>query len=208
MKKIVWLLFLGICFCETALSQETDEVETTATPAVATKAARPSPNTWSVGLSTLQWNDKLGLRSGLLSDSDFANYNALILTAQNEIIFKRWGWSLGAFIGSGRANGGGNGTVITYEENKVAFTVLGVTPRAFYRLSGRITAGLSAMIFTRNIDWPTDSSSLTVDSGRNLNAMGLVDLNIRVFQKWDFYQGIGPLAEGSTLWRLGVTRRF
>lgn len=64
------------------------------------------------------------------------------------------------------------------------------------------------MLFYKNIDWPKETSTQTIDSGRSLNVTGIADLNIRLFQKWDFYTGIGPLTEGSTLWKIGVNYRF
>ncbi|WP_374074003.1 acid shock protein [Bdellovibrio bacteriovorus] len=187
-----------------------EATETPAAPAkTAARAARPkSLQSWGVSLSALQWNENLKLQQGINTDKDVANYNGLIVTLQKEITYYRWGWSAGAFIGSGRANGGGNSSVITYEKSKVAFTVFGVSPRVFYRLSGRINAGVTGMAFMKNIDWPKDATNQTIDSGRNLNVMGMADLNVRLFQKWEFYSGIGPLSEGATLWKIGMNYRF
>lgn len=191
-----------------AAPSTTTESTTPAPVATRAKAPRKSLEAWGVGLSALQWNEKLKLQQGITSESDFANYNGMIVTFQKEVTYYRWGWSAGVFIGAGRANGGGNGSVINYQKSKVAFTVFGVSPRVFYRLSGRINAGVSAMAFMKNIDWPKDVGGQSVDSGRNLNVMAMPDLNVRLFQKWDFYSGIGPLAEGSTLWKIGVNYRF
>lgn len=220
MRKIFLFLFISSLLAHSSLAQEaTSEEEEepaasseTAAPAeakTATRAARPkSLQSWGVSLSALQWNENLKLQQGINTDKDVANYNGLIVTLQKEITYYRWGWSAGAFIGSGRANGGGNSSVITYEKSKVAFTVFGVSPRVFYRLSGRINAGITGMAFMKNIDWPKDATNQTIDSGRNLNVMGMADLNVRLFQKWEFYSGMGPLSEGATLWKVGMNYRF
>jgi|GEM_PF-1421674 len=219
MKKIFLFLFVSSLLAHTALAQEAPSEDSEETPAATEAAETPAPKTtakprakslesWGVGLSALQWNEPLKLQQGVTNDTDYANFNGMTLSLQKEISYYRWGWSMGAFLGSGRASGGGNSSAISYEKGKVAFTVYGISPRVFYRLSGRINTGLTAMIFMKNIDWPEDAGNQTINSGRNTNLMGLMDLNIRLFQKWDFYSGIGPLAEGATLWKVGVNYRF
>jgi len=37
---------------------------------------------------------------------------------------------------------------------------------------------------------------------------GIADMNVRLFRKLDFYQGIGPMAEGTTLWKIGLNYRY
>lgn len=215
MKK--WLLFflLSSLFSLTAVAQEEvfgDEQTTeTSAPATTTKPATTrfrSQASWGLSLSTLQWDDRLRIQQGINNVIDVANFNAVTVTLQREFTHQHWGWSAGAFIGSGRANGGGNSSLIAYEKSMVAFTTFGVSPRVFYRLSGRINAGLTGMVFFKSMDWPKDASNQTVDAGRNLNVTGLADLNIRLFQKWDFYSGIGPLSEGATIWKIGMNYRF
>jgi hypothetical protein len=162
---------------------------------------------WGVSLSTFSWNDKLKLRQGVAADTDYANYNSFIITLQKEFNIGRWGYVAGLFAGSGQANGGGNSSTITYQESKVPFTLIGVSPRVFYNMSEKVSMGVSALVFTRMISWP-EQAGLTIDAGRNINATILADLNLRIFDHWDFYQGVGPVAEGATLWKLGITYRF
>lgn len=162
----------------------------------------------SISLSSIQWNDALKLQQGISTDKDFANYNGLILGIQRDVYYRRWGWSIGGFIGSGRANGGGVAQTISYQEDKVPFTVYGVSPRVFYRHSGRISLGVTGMGFMKSISWPTDDATLNIDDGRKLNMMALLDINLRLFPRWDFYSGIGPLAEGATLWKIGLNYRY
>lgn len=161
----------------------------------------------AITLSSIMWNDTLKLQQGITTDKDFANYNGLILGVQRDVLYHRWGWSLGGFIGSGRANGGGVATNLTYQQDKVPFTVYGVSPRIFYRHTGRINLGITGLAFMKSIAWPTDGT-INIDSGRNLNMMAMLDLNIRLFPRWDFYSGIGPLREGATLWKIGLNYRY
>lgn len=168
---------------------------------------KKNSSNWGFSVSSLSWNDKLKLRQGITSDTEYANYNSFIVTVQKEFNIKRWGYSVGLFGGMGQANGGGNSTTITYLKSKVNYSVFGVAPRVFYRMSERIAIGMSALVFSRVIDWPTESG-VTIDAGRNINATILGDINIRIFTNWDFYQGVGPLAEGATMWKLGVNYRF
>lgn len=190
---------------DTPAAEAAESAGTSATPAATPKKVRSREN-WGLSLSTLQWDETLRIQDGITNSHVPANYNAVTITAMKEVTYLRWGWSAGAFIGSGRSNGGSDSE--PYLADKVAFTVYGVAPRAFYRLSGRINAGLSGMLFFKVIDWPKASSTQTVDAGRSMNISALMDLNIRLFQRWDFYTGIGPLTEGSTIWKIGVNYRF
>lgn len=208
MKKILLLLAFTTTFSHTALAQEEESSEEDGISVETTTSSSPrkSISHWGVSLSTLQWNETLRVQDGVTNSKHAANYNALTVTALREITYKHWGWSFGAFIGSGRANGGAEGSA--YLADKVAFTTYGIAPRAFYRLSGRVNAGLSGMMFYKNIDWPENTGTQQIDAGRKLFAMGLLDLNVRLFQRWDFYSGLGPLTEGATLWKIGVNYRF
>lgn len=225
MKYLIAIITLTLLIGSVSKAQEITEEDTAAAtgeesvadpsteesaeeaPVVSAKVAAArnrSSASWNVGLSLLQWNENLKIIQAGTTSSDFANYNGMMVSVQKETIYYRWGYSAAAFLGAGRANGGGMGT---YLADRVAFNVIGVQPRIFWRYSGRINVGVSAMAFMKNIDWPTAALE-TVDSGRKTNIMGLADMNIRLFQKYDLYQGIGPLAEGSTLWRVGVNYRF
>lgn len=213
MKK--WMLVLMACLLtQNVLAQEETDTEETpaaeapAAPATTTakKPAVRARENWSLSLSTLQWDETLRIQDGITNTKVPANYNAITVTIMKEVTYYRWGWSAGAFIGAGRSNGGSDAD--PYLADKVAFTTYGISPRVFYRLSGRINAGVTGMLFYKNIDWPKETSTQTIDSGRSLNVTGIADLNIRMFQKWDFYTGIGPLTEGSTLWKIGVNYRF
>ncbi|AHZ85032.1 hypothetical protein Bb109J_c2339 [Bdellovibrio bacteriovorus] len=210
MKKWMFVL-IATLLTQNVLAQEEAETEEApsaeaAPVATAKKPAVRARENWGFSLSTLQWDETLRVQDGITSTKVPANYNAITVTIMKEITYYRWGWSAGAFIGAGRANGGSDAD--PYLSDKVAFTTYGISPRVFYRLSGRINAGVTGMLFYKNIDWPKETSTQTIDSGRSLNVTGIADLNIRLFQKWDFYTGIGPLTEGSTLWKIGVNYRF
>ncbi|WP_347357538.1 hypothetical protein [Bdellovibrio sp.] len=210
MKKTLLLLLTMSLLAHTAYAQEESDDSSSETPAAET-TAKKSPGTrsqesWGISLSTVQWNETLRVQDGINMSRQPANYNAIIVTLMKEITYYRWGWSAGVFIGSGRANGGVAGE--GYLQDKVAFTTYGASPRGFYRFSGRINAGITLMGMYKNIDWPRETSTQIVDAGRNLYVGGLLDLNIRLFKKWDFYSGVGPLTEGTTLWKIGANYRF
>lgn len=207
-KSFFTMLLFTLCLSSLGLAQEGEASEFDEQPAVPQVKVKSRPSTWSLGLSLLQWNEVLELRQGMTLENDAANFTGVIISGEKEFLFARWGATLGAFFGTGRAVGGGNTTVIEYQKDKVAYSMFGVSPRIFYRLSGRINAGLSGLIYSRNIQWPVDNPLIRVDSGRSLNALPMLDLNVRIFRSWDFYQGIGSYSNGSTMWRLGLHYRF
>lgn len=162
---------------------------------------------WSVSLSTLQWNEALDLKQAGKSETDVANYSGLSLGIQKDFVHGHWGWNIGGFVGAGRANGGGNGT-ITYEKDRQSFTIFGLTPRIYWNMNGRISLGLTALLYVRNIDWPQDTAGVSVDPTGNFTATALADLNLRLSKSFDFYQGIGPLNKSATFWKFGLAYRF
>lgn len=207
MKKLLLLLLTSTLLAQGAIAQEaeSEEYEGFAEEVQPTNA-KPFSRI-SMGISSIQWNNSLKLQQGINMAKDYANYSGLAFSIQREVHYLKWGWAAAAFVGAGRAVGGGNSIVVPYEKDKVAFTVYGLSPRVFYRLSGKISAGITMMAFLRNIDWPA-TTGMTIDSGRNVNVAGLADLNLRIFQQWDFYSGIGPLAEGATFWKVGLNYNF
>lgn len=138
-----------------------------------------------------------------------ANYNGLAVGFAKETTFLHWGWNFGVLFGVGRAAGGGDdtGTGISYSQDKQAFSIIGLTPRVFWRLANRVNVGASAFVYSRNIDWPSETA-MNVESGRKMNTAVLADLNIKLLNQWDFYQGIAPLEAGATLWKIGINYRF
>jgi hypothetical protein len=174
----------------------------TATQAPAAKTRRLE--NWVFGGAVMQWSEEMRFRQAGATRRSVANFNGAILQASKEFTYYRVGWSLGAFVGSGKANGDSPGL---YEEGNLVFSVLGAQTRAFYRLNGRVNFGLSFMIFNRNLAWP-ELNGVSAESGKNPNINGVADLNVRLFKNWDFYQGIGPMAEGTTLWKIGLNYRY
>ncbi|MGZ3769520.1 MAG: hypothetical protein ACXVCP_04440 [Bdellovibrio sp.] len=207
MKKIFLLLLASSLLVQKGFAQEHGE-ETTEPTAEQTSTVSVKSSRWSVTLGVLQWTEKLKIQQGALSEKDIANLNALALGVQKEMTYIHWGWNVAGLVGAGRAVGGGTTTAISYQKDKVAFSVFGLSSRVFYRFSDRINAGLTAMAFAKNIDWPLDAANQTVESGKKTNVLPLADLNIRLFRNWDFYTGIGPIVDEGTLWKVSLNYRF
>ncbi|MGZ3782869.1 MAG: hypothetical protein ACXVCY_19655, partial [Pseudobdellovibrionaceae bacterium] len=109
MRKLFLFIILSSAFNQAVLAQEAPTEETEPTPTMtATEKSHRAISNWSLGLSVLQWNETLKLQQSPLSANDFANYNALAVTAQTEKTYLHWGWNAGVFIGAGGAAGGGN----------------------------------------------------------------------------------------------------
>jgi hypothetical protein len=201
-----FLIFLSLPL----LAQESSEDTGLEIPAPVAQTAAVGSNkirrieNWVLGGALMQWSEEMRFRQAGVTKRSVANFNGAILQASKEYTYYRIGWSLGAFVGSGKANGDSPGL---YEEGNLVFSVLGAQTRGFYRLNGRVNFGLSFMIFNRNLAWP-ELNGVTAESGKNPNINGVVDLNVRLFKNWDFYQGIGPMAEGTTLWKIGLNYRY
>lgn len=208
MKKVFLILLLSFSFVPQVFAQEESTTEYEGFPDEQAPTADNPTSDVVIGLSTIQWNDNLKLQQGITIVQDYANYSGLSLTVQKEKNYAFWGWSAGAFLGAGQAVGGGNSSTLDYKKNKLAFIVYGVSPRVFYRMTGRLSPGVTLMAFMKNIDWPTTITGPRVDAGRNLNLTALMDLNVRLFPQWDFYTAMGPLSEGATFWKIGANYHF
>ncbi|HWU44016.1 MAG TPA: hypothetical protein VN132_11280 [Bdellovibrio sp.] len=210
MKKIIFVLLLASSFLISARSyaDETNNNNEIRGELGDGKDSNKSVSSWAFSLSSLQWNETLVLRQPGKSDTDVANFSGLALGLQKEITYYHWGWNIGGFFGSGRANGGGNSTSIPYVQSRQSFSIFGLTPRAFYRLSGRINVGVSALAYLRNIDWPAANAGTTVEASKNFTVTALADLNLRISNSFEFYQGIGPLSDSGTFWKIGLNYRF
>lgn len=211
MKKLLIACFL-VLLAHPAMAQvNVDDIElddgsaTSAAPRSVTPAARPRfLNNWVLGGAVMQWSEEMRYRQAGLTKRGVANFNSMILQASKEYTFYRFGWSVGGFVGSGKANGDSPGL---YQEGNIVYSVLGAQIRAFYRLTGRVNFGTTVLLFNRNFAWP-DATGITAESGKNPNINGVIDMNLRLFNNWDFYQGIGPMAEGTTMWKIGLNYRY
>ncbi len=186
---------------------------TDSTQVNATTAARPRPmrlpvqslSSWAVGLTTLQWNEKLTVSQLGTTTNSNLNFNGAGLVLQKETIYRQWGWNFGGMIAGGRANGGPFNNDVKIERQ--SFSMIALTPRIFWRLTNSVNVGGTAMIYMRNIDLPT-GNGVEMTAGRKNNAGFLADMNLRIFKTWDFYQAIGPINDGAYLWKVGVNYRF
>jgi hypothetical protein len=202
MKKVFLILILVL----SSIAHAADDNNAEGTEVLDLPTGK-SKTSWSAGISLFQWNEQMTLQQNANTSTDVANFNALGLIATREVMFYNWGWSLGLLIGGGRANGGGNSQAISYLQSKQPFSMVGFEPRVFWRLSGRVSIGLTALIFNRSISWPS-ASGVTADSGHTINATAMADLYLRLFQHIDLYQAIGPLTNYGTIWQIGLAYRF
>ncbi len=160
---------------------------------------------WGAGFSTIQWSEVLKIEQAGLATTSTANYNGVLLSVQRDVYYYSWGWSLSGVLGFGGANGGSSAG---YYQKQVPFTLAGLTSRLFYRASGRLSVGASAQALYKKAKWPTENGD-TVESGADMNLMGMFDMSLPIFSRWDLYQGIGPVGENSAaFWRIGVVYRY
>jgi hypothetical protein len=194
---------------EAAGNNTTSDSESAAGVTTARPRAKRLPITslssWAVGVTTLQWNENMTVSQLGTTTSSNMTFNGMGLQVQKETIFLQWGWSVGAMLAAGRANAGPFGNDLKIDRQN--FSMLAITPRVFWRLSNKVNIGGTALVYMRNIDLPS-GNGVDATAGRKNNAAILADMNLRIFKAWDFYQAIGPIAEGAYLWKIGVNYRY
>ena len=213
MKKMLLLpLLLSLslnAFAQEEPDPETPEVAPASRARVRVPRAATSATYQSVGVGYMVWNEDLRLQQSGVVTSAPANYQGASVNFQSETIYRRWGWSVAGFIGSGRANAGDAfDAQVPYTQAKQAWTLLGASPRVFYRLTGRVNMGLSVPLMMKMVEWPA-APGMTIDSGKKMITSGAFDFSIRLNNKWDLYQGIGALSnDSSTMWRVSLNYRL
>jgi hypothetical protein len=161
---------------------------------------------WSVGVSTLQWNENITLNQTGTNERTTANYSGLGLNFEREILFPTWGWVLAGFLGKGQANAGG-ATTVPYQIDRQNFTIIGFNPGLFHRLTEQVQLGISALIYNRSIDL-SSGSAVTVSPARDLTSTALLNIKLNLSETFEFQQNIGPLDTGATFWSIGLNYKF
>lgn len=169
-----------------------------------------SHDSYLLGLSYLQWSEQMSLQSGGVVAQDVANFSGYQLSFESEISSSNFGASMGLCLGQGKAAGGGNSSTISYQSGRQSWMSYGAFARVYQKLTGRIYLGLRAPLFSRKVQWPSSGVGMSAESGKGLNAGLLLELNIRVTKKLDFFQAVGPFssADGATLLLAGLAYRF
>lgn len=169
----------------------------------------PTRTEWLMGASYLRWNERLRLQRNALLDTDTANFSGLNLNVEYQILYRRWGMGTGFSFGGGRANGGGNSTVVAYTRNNEAWTSFGAMAKVFYRWAPRVSFAVTMPLILRQISWLSPDGVTEANSGQNINLGVLLGIGIRLNKNLDFVQELGALnTQGSTLWRVGLQVRL
>lgn len=201
-----FLLFAILTVSTFASAQEAPVPQNTAAePALATPTETENENGWNLGLSWVQWNEKINLQSGAVSDQDNANFKGLNFHFENKRTHSDGGWAVGAAFGSGLATGGGKSALVTYQKGNQAWTSLGLHAKVFKKMSEQLALGVMVPVIYRQVKWENLPGGLPVDSGNDINLGLLFEIDFKLSKKFSFYQDIGPFSSsGGTLWRLGL----
>lgn len=203
MKFVIFaFLILSVQICKAQNAAESSVAQTPALPTVA------SQTNYLVGASFLQWNESLHLHQAGSFDTDSANFSGFAVQGTYETNYAYWGWNVMGLLGSARASGGNNSTLITYAQTGRPCAVLAAVPEIFYRPSERISLGVGVPLFFRSVSWP-DQGNVTAQSGHNFDVGLNVNFDVRITDHWEAYQSLGALSQdSSTLWQIGVNYRL
>jgi hypothetical protein len=211
MKKIfrnLMVFVLNFLFCAVAYSEPEllDQAESTEVNTTEITTKTQIKSYFIFGVSYLQWNEKMHLQSGGITDSDLANFTGRALSLEKNFPMPRWGYSLGVSLGSGLASGGGNSSKVLFQSGNQDWVSMGAFVKIYQKITPRFFIGLTAPLFWRQVKWPDP----LVTSGKDLNMALLIEANFRLTNRFDFFQNIGPISssEGATLWRLGINYRM
>lgn len=156
----------------------------------------------SIGISQIQFQEDLELEKNISRDTDFASYRGTVIQYQKQSSVQELGFSMGALAGVGRAVAGGAGESLFYSGG-ANWVILGVTPKAYYRLTRPISFGLQGLAFFKKIKW-ADYDGISVKSKHNFNFAVLGDISMQLTPDFEFVQSVGSINGDATLWKIGL----
>jgi len=157
---------------------------------------------FSLGISQIQFQEDLQLESTVFRDTDFANYRGTVVQLQKQTSIQGLGFSMGGIVGTGRAVAAGAGQTLVYTGGANWF-LIGLTPKAYYRLTKPISFGIQSLAFFKSINFP-DNNSIQASGKHKLNFAILADLTMQLNQDFEFVQSVGSINGDSTLWKIGM----
>ena len=84
-----------------------------------------------------------------------------------------------------------------------------VSPRWFYRWTGRTDLGIDLAAFYKSSTWSDPSGSLTIKSGAEMITGAFVDMRVRFNPRWEMIQSFGMVYKDESIyWRLGMAYRL
>ena len=156
----------------------------------------------SLGISQIQFQEDLQLESTVFRDTDFANYRGTVIQLQKQTSIQGLGFSMGGIIGTGRAVAAGSGNTLVYTGGTNWF-LIGITPKAYYRLTKPISFGIQSLAFFKSVRFP-DNNSIEATGKHKLNFAILADLTMQLTPDIEFVQSVGSINGDSTLWKIGM----
>lgn len=156
----------------------------------------------SFGISQIQFQEDLDLEKNITRDTDFASYRGTVLQYQKQSSVKELGFSMGVIGGMGRAVASGSGERLTYSGGS-NWLLLGLTPKAYYRLTRPISFGLQGLAFFKSINW-ANYEGISVKSKHNFNFALLGDISMQLTPDFEFVQSIGSINGDAALWKIGL----
>lgn len=175
-----------------------------------TVVAQNSLDRTTLSLSRILWNERLKVFQSSNVDNGQATYIGNALSWDRTWATGRWGTGLSGMIAAGRTSAGDlSGTTAFADTGDRNFTLVGVTPRGFWRMTGQVQMGLSLPVIYRNADWKSENTAVTVQARRSLSTILGADLRVLLTPQWEFSQSLGILSsDAETWWQIGLHYRL
>lgn len=138
----------------------------------------PLASQFEVGLSYVQWNEKIGLSRGAALSTGYANYAGPGLTVEYNRRRARWQYGLSGTLAAGKAAAGGFGSGLTFTDGVDRYWQgFFLHPFINYRVNPVFMIGVGALGRIRSIDWEPTDPTLRVDTSTAI--AGAPTMNVR-----------------------------
>lgn len=187
---------------ETLAVEDTAQVREIAAEKSATKKLFPVASQFEVGLSYVQWNERMGLSRGATSGRGYANYAGPGLSLEYNRRGQRWQYGVTATLAAGKAAAGGFGSGLTFADGvDRSWTGAFLHPFVHYRANPTFMIGLGALARMRTVDWGSLDPTLSVDPHSSFAGAPTMDLRWTLADTITLVQSFALLGlEGETQW--------
>lgn len=158
---------------------------------------------WTVSFGFWNWTERMTLEDSAAEDVDWANVQANALGVAWRRLKPAWAYEIEGVFLAGQAAGGGNSTLLVYQQSRVNFSGFALKPAVFLRRQEVIEFGLAAPVILRNLAWPEPAPDLTVKSGSSPLTTAMAFWRLRVAENFLIEQGFGWAGDPSqSIWNI------
>ncbi|KYG61418.1 hypothetical protein AZI86_17035 [Bdellovibrio bacteriovorus] len=158
----------------------------------------------SVGVGYIQWNEKMVLNQGSVSETGFAAYSGPAINT--DINWNGSWWMLGTHLAAaaGKAASGGTRNLEFTDGTNRSWYGFVINPYALYRIKSRFLLGGGYISRLTWVDWEPSDQTLKIEAQSGIQGAPSLQLRYRISSKLEFVNSFGFFGPTETQWILSA----